>query len=150
MLAGERFSDSPRCVDPVIAAFLRAFNDRLSHRDRQRLIPYAARVVGTRAGRRRQRERLRLCLGFAGLRSPQLARARFGVVLGVTWTFRLTTGAGEYAARVAIADKTVEAGFRLLDELIGGSEPAPLTGTVVISPELGVPGPGAELELQPH
>ncbi len=150
MLAGERFSDSPRCVDPIIAAFLRSFNDRLSHRDRQRLVPSAARGVGTRAGRRRRRERLELCLAFAGLRSHQLARLRFGVVLGVPWTLRLCEGAGEYAARVAIADNSVEAGFRLLDELIGGSEPAPLAGTVVLSPELGVPGPGAELELQPH
>ena len=49
MLAGERFTDKPRCVDPVLAAFLRAFNDRLDHFDRQRLLPYASRAVGTRA-----------------------------------------------------------------------------------------------------
>lgn len=150
MLAGERFSDSPRCVDPVIAAYLRAFNDRLSHRDRQRLVPYAARVVGTRAGRRRRRERMRLCLAFAGLRSHQLARARFALTLGMRWAPRLQAGSAEYAARVAIGDDRVEEGFKLLDELIGGSEPAPLSGAVVLSPELGVPGPGAELELQPH
>ena len=150
MLAGARFSDRPRCVDPVIAAYLRAFNDRLPHRDRQRLMPYAARVVGTRQGRRRRRERLRLCLAFAGLRSNPLARLRFGVVLGARWTVRLECGAGEYAARVAVGDDRVEAGFRLLDELIGGSEPAPLAGAVVLGPELGVPRPGAQLELQPH
>jgi hypothetical protein len=150
MLAGERFTDRPRCVDPVLAAYLRAFNDRLGHRDRQRLVPYAARVVGTRAGRRRQRERARLCLEFAGLRSHTLARARFAVVLGLRWALRAECGAAEHAARVAIAEDRVEAGFGLLEALIGGSEPAPLAGPVVLGPELRVPGPGPQLELQPH
>ena len=150
MLAGERFSDRPRCVDPVIAAYLRSFNDRLGHRDRQRLVPYAARVVGTRAGLRRRRERMRLCLQFAGMRSHAVARARLGLLLGVRWAFHLESGAAEYAARAAIADDRVDAGFALLDALIGGSEPAPLAGPVMLGPELGVPGPGPELELQPH
>ena len=49
MLAGEEFSDDPECVDEVIASFLRSWNDRASYSDRQRLLPYAERVVGTRA-----------------------------------------------------------------------------------------------------
>jgi hypothetical protein len=150
MLAGERFTDKPRCVDPVLAAYLRAFNDRLGHRDRQRLMPYAARVVGTRAGRGRRRERMRMCLAFAGLRSPTLARLRFALVLGLRWGLRAEAGAAEHAARLAIAEDRVEAGFGLLEALIGGSEPAPLPGPVVLGPELGVPGPGPQLELQPH
>ena len=150
MLAGEPFSDSPRCADPVLAAFLRAFNDRLSHRDRQRLVPYAARVVGTRGGRRRRRERLRLCLAFAGLRSHASARLRFAVLLGVRWVFRLERGAGEYAARLAIAQGRVEEGFRLLDDLVGGSEPAAFPGPVVLGPELRVARAGAQLELDPR
>src|SRR3954454_13886856 len=52
MLAGEEFTDRPKCADPVIASFLRAFNDRLDTRQRQRLRPYAAAVVGTRGGGR--------------------------------------------------------------------------------------------------
>ena len=150
MLAGERFSDRPRCVDPVLAAYLRAFNDRLGHRDRQRLVPYAARVVGTRAGRRRRRERMRLCLEFAGIPSWFTARCRIALLLGARSGLRLESGAAEYAARVAIAGDRVEAGFRLLDELIGDSESAPLTGPVVLGPQLGVPGAGPQLELQPH
>ena len=150
MLAGERFSDRPRCVDPVLAAFMRAFNDRLGHRDRQRLMPYAARAVGTRAGRRRSRERARLCLAFANLHSTPLARVVIGLRLGIQWTLRLQTGAAEHAARVAIAEDRIEAGFRLLDELIGGSEPSSLASPVVLGPELRVPGAGPELELQPH
>lgn len=150
MLAGERFSDRPRCVDPVLAAYMRAFNDRLGHRDRQRLMPYAARAVGTRAGRRRSRERARLCLAFANLHATPLARVVIRLRLGLRWTLRLQTGSAEHAARVAIAEDRVEAGFRLLDELIGGSEPSSLAGPVVLGPELRVPGAGPELELQPH
>ena len=52
VIAGEPFSDHPRCVCKVIAAFLRSWNDRASHSARQRLLPYAERVVGSRAARR--------------------------------------------------------------------------------------------------
>ena len=150
MLAGERFSDRPRCVDPVLAAYLRAFNDRLDHVDRQRLLPYASRAVGTRAGRGRRRERLELCLEFSGLRSHLLARLRFGFLLGARWALRLECGAAEHAARTAIAEDRVEAGFALLDSLIGGSEPAPLPGPVVRGPELRIPSARPQLELDPH
>ena len=37
-VAGEPFSDRPRCADPVIATFLRAFNDRLGHDAGDRLL----------------------------------------------------------------------------------------------------------------
>src|SRR4051794_37186964 len=70
MLGGERFSDRPKCVDPVIASFLRAFNDRLDTRARQRLRPYAAAVVGTRGSRRVTRARRARCLEFASGRPP--------------------------------------------------------------------------------
>jgi hypothetical protein len=50
MLAGERFCDHPRSVCPVIAAFLRPYNDRLPDGDRSELLPYAAAVVGSRVG----------------------------------------------------------------------------------------------------
>lgn len=66
MLAGEEFSDRPRCVCPVIAAFLRAWNDRAAHADRQRLRPYAERIVGSRGSRQLTRERREICLQWAG------------------------------------------------------------------------------------
>ena len=47
MLAGERFSDRPRAVCPVIAAFLRTYNDALNDEQRQDLYPIASAVVGT-------------------------------------------------------------------------------------------------------
>nr|MBA3327252.1 hypothetical protein [Solirubrobacterales bacterium] len=67
MLAGEPFSDRPRCVSPVVAGFLRALNDRVPYATRQRLYPYAARAVGTRGDRRVERGRRDLCIARAGV-----------------------------------------------------------------------------------
>ena len=47
MLAGERFSDRPRAVCPVIAGFLRSYNDAVDDDRRQDLFPVASAVVGT-------------------------------------------------------------------------------------------------------
>src|SRR3954447_37115 len=66
VIAGEEFSDRPSCVCPVIGAFLRGWNDRASHTERQRLSPYAARIVGSRSNRRVTRERRDICLEWAG------------------------------------------------------------------------------------
>jgi hypothetical protein len=41
VLAGERFSDSPRCTDPVLAAVARSVNDYTGDTARQRLAPLA-------------------------------------------------------------------------------------------------------------
>ena len=50
MLAGEPFSDRPRCACPVIAAFLRAYGDAIGDARRQDLYRHAAQVVGTAHG----------------------------------------------------------------------------------------------------
>ncbi|MGZ4170664.1 MAG: hypothetical protein ACXVRN_04800, partial [Solirubrobacteraceae bacterium] len=50
MLAEEPFSDHPPSVCPVIAAFLRVYNDAVDDERRQDLYAYAAKVVGSRAG----------------------------------------------------------------------------------------------------
>jgi hypothetical protein len=65
MLAGERFSDRPRSVCPVIGAFLRAYNDRVDDARRQDLYVFAAEAVGTRSDRATRRRRLELCRRFA-------------------------------------------------------------------------------------
>jgi hypothetical protein len=57
MLAGERFSDQPASVCPVIGSFLRAYNDAIDDDRRQDLYAYAAKVVGSRAGEEVQRAR---------------------------------------------------------------------------------------------
>jgi hypothetical protein len=135
IVAGERFSDRPLCVCPVIAGFLRGWNDRSPYADRQRLRPYAARIVGTRADARVTRERRDLCLEWAGadLRHGPVRRflthlrmrARIAVFCGPVEAIRLPVGAGEYAARVLFGRRDVEGGFILLDTMLAlGPPPA--------------------------
>lgn len=61
MLAAEPFSDHPRSVCPVIAASLRAYNDRLQDRWHQDLYAYAANAVGTRSTIAVERRRTEMC-----------------------------------------------------------------------------------------
>ena len=49
MLAGEPFSDHPETACPVIAGFLRVYNDAIDDARRQDLYPLAAAVVGSRS-----------------------------------------------------------------------------------------------------
>src|SRR3954471_6467863 len=62
MLAGEPFTDRPASVCPVIAAFLRSYNDAVDDRRRQDLYRYAAAGVGTRAPAAVMRRRAQRCL----------------------------------------------------------------------------------------
>jgi hypothetical protein len=74
MLAGERFSDRPRCVSPVIGAFLRAYNDLVDDHLRQDLRRYAAETVGTAAAESVEHARARRLTEWAderwGLHPP--------------------------------------------------------------------------------
>jgi len=47
-VAGEPWSDSPKCASPVISAFMRSWNDGLSDDKRQSLKAYIPRLIGTR------------------------------------------------------------------------------------------------------
>ena len=47
-VAGEPWSDHPRCASPIITSFLIGWNDALHDSDRQILKPYIPRIVGTR------------------------------------------------------------------------------------------------------
>jgi len=59
LLAGERFSDYPDSVCPLIGAFLRTYNDCVGDDRRDDLYACAATVVGT--GGRRDASRARAC-----------------------------------------------------------------------------------------
>jgi hypothetical protein len=65
MLADEPFSDRPETASPVIAAFLRTYNDGVDDELRQDLYPLAALIVGTAGGRALEEERASRCLAFA-------------------------------------------------------------------------------------
>jgi hypothetical protein len=136
LIGGERFTDRPRCVDPVIGGFLRTWNDGVGYADRQRLEPYASLVVGTGGYRRISRIRRDLCLSYAGakLDSAPLRRAatrlrmraRIAWSVGVFPAIWLKEGAGAYAARACFARGGSEQAFALLDRLLAvGSSPSP-------------------------
>src|SRR3954447_17057784 len=46
ILAGESFSDAPRCVDPELASVLRSVNDNTPNAERARLVPLLGRAIG--------------------------------------------------------------------------------------------------------
>ncbi len=136
LIANEDFSDHPRCVCPVVGAFLRGWNDRAPHAQRQRLGPYAARIVGSRSTPRVTRERRDLCLEWAGAYRRTGARgamARLGSRLrvaaacGLVAVARFDEGAGDYAARIAAARDDEEAALELLEALLAlGEQPWPV------------------------
>ena len=146
LLAGEKFSDHPRCVCDVVAAFMRSLNDRLAHADRQRLIPYASRALGTNAGRAPTRERRDLCLAWAGAKTGggplrrlagRLAvRLRILAVVGLRQALRLDEGAGVLAARTVFARDGARSACALLDRLLA-------TGEELEAAPLADPVPGA-------
>jgi hypothetical protein len=128
LMAREPFSDRPRCVCVVIAAFLRGWNDRAGHADRQALRPYARRIVGSRSRRSVTRRRRDICLTWAGadLTGNWASRAirRWGMrfrilaLVGVRAAMRLNEGAGEVASRVVFSRYDSETGLRLVDTLL--------------------------------
>lgn len=123
MLAGEPFSDRPASSCPVVAGFLRAYNDRVDDERRQDLYRYAAEVVGTRGSAEVERARERRCLEWADARRRErswplrwVTRASPAVVdrrLGLD-------AAGTYAARSIRrhTERTHTAALALIDELI--------------------------------
>ena len=74
MLAGERFTDRPASVCPIVAALLRAYNDNVDQRRRNELYGYAAEAVGTRGDFDLQRRRARSALTWAQRRYAQRRR----------------------------------------------------------------------------
>jgi hypothetical protein len=68
MLAGEPFSDHPAAVSPVIAAFLRLYNDGIDDGRRADLLRFAAAAVGTRASADVESIRCAMCRSWARAR----------------------------------------------------------------------------------
>jgi hypothetical protein len=128
MIGGEKFTDRPDCVCPVVGSFLRCWNDGVGYADRQRLEPYASLMVGTGGYRRISRIRRDICLSYAGAdldRGPlgRVAarlrmRARIAWAVGIFPSIWLKEGAGAYAARVCFARGGSKEAFALLDRLL--------------------------------
>ena len=65
LLAGAPFSDSPACVCPALAAFVRGYNDRIDDRRRQDLIALAPDLVDSRGDGALIDEHAVRCVDFA-------------------------------------------------------------------------------------
>jgi len=123
MLAHEPFSDHPASVCPILAAFLRSYNDHVDDQRRRDLYGYAARAVGTCGGDACERRRAQMCMAWArtSCRRPPLR---------VRVLHRLLRSQGPdidavYAARAAAADPACHhAVLLLLDRLIDPGPPA--------------------------
>ncbi|HEY1276172.1 MAG TPA: hypothetical protein VGF25_14755 [Thermoleophilaceae bacterium] len=122
MLAGERFSDHPRSVCPLIGAFLRAYNDLLDDDRRQDLYAYAAEAVATKGDRATRRARAELCQAFLDRyeTAKPPASVRFWGPAGCR-----TEVLGQRAAMAAAADDGAGHGvaLTLLDALIASGRP---------------------------
>lgn len=123
MLAGEPFSDRPASVCPVVAGFLRAYNDRIDDDRRQDLYRYASEAVGTRADAEVERERERRCLAWAETMRQQRPRPLRWVTRSSSASVDRRLGldaAGTYAARSIRrhGDRTHVAALALVDELL--------------------------------
>ncbi len=128
MLAGEPFSDRPSSVCPVIAGFMRAYNDRVDDERRQDLYRYASEAVGTRGTPEVEHTRERRCLEWAEAMRRQRRRP-------LRWVARSGPGsvdrrlgldaAGTYAARSIRrhGDRTHAGALALIDELIAMGRP---------------------------
>jgi hypothetical protein len=129
VLAGDPFSDRPPSVCPVLAAFLRIYNDRIDDVRRQDLIAFAPRIAESVVTRRQRRMRADLCV--ATIRPLRGGRGR-----------RLpgrSTMAAAWAARHAPLEEH-ERVLWLLDRLLAIGEPttpagAP-TGAEAVEPAL--------------
>lgn len=162
MLAGERFSDRPASVCPVIGAILRAYNDNTEEALRQDLYRFAADVVGTRASFELQHRRATLALAWGRARHDARGRLRRQPPApDADWSPELVA---EYVIRSLGRRITADvhgAMLGLLDELIAlGSEsqliehlPQPVEdrsrSEEVLVPEAGKRSVPARLELLP-
>ncbi len=76
MLAGERFSDHPVSVCPIVGAILRAYNDDIDEGRRPDLYRYAAESVGTRGSYALQLRRARHAIAWARMVYSKRGRLR--------------------------------------------------------------------------
>jgi len=126
MLAAEPFSDEPSCVCPVIAEFLRTYNDRVDDDRRQDLYGFAALAVCTRESPAVERRRANRCLEWwleqAAPRHRQLRRALWK--LTPSSAMRDIEIAHRAARWAAASDDRHAAALALVEALVGS---APIT-----------------------
>lgn len=137
MLAGECFSDRPRAVCPVIAGFLRAYNDALDDDRRQDLYPVASAVVGTvTADEQVIAARVHLIAEWAREQVAGRRRRRFLVGPGPVWVDE--SQGGEIGVRAVHA-------VRRIDDVVHASALALVERLIAYRPGSFPTGPGCDL-----
>jgi hypothetical protein len=123
LLADEPFSDEPHCVCPVIAEFLRTYNDQVDDERRQDLYAYASLVVGTRDETAVERRRADLCLDWwlAASSPRRLQLKRFLWMLPPTSAARDIEIAHRTARWAAASPDRHADALKLVDTLVGQS-----------------------------
>ena len=121
MLAGQRFSDHPPTVCPVIAGFLRGYNDLMPEQDLPELYPIAALVVGSAGPKWVRRERARRLIEWSREPGGRGRRRRFYLRFE-TWDL-IALPAVKAALRLDPERRRVEVA-RLVDELVAIGERA--------------------------
>ena len=146
MLADEPFSDHPASVCPVIASFLRAYNDSIDDRRRQDLYDYAARVVGSRGSANAQRVRAdRLLTWVAELRRRRWTRVLLPAPLRMIGLHREPPvhAVGTYAVHAIPrhTDETHAQALAMVDELLAIRDARPPVPSAHVEPRIEVPDP---------
>ncbi len=101
MLAGERYSDRPRCACPALTAFLRGYNDGLDDELRQDLFALASEVVGTRRGEAVTTNRGDELVALAWRYERRAGPLRLGPVLNYPTRLARYEAAGSHLGRCA-------------------------------------------------
>lgn len=101
MLAGERYSDRPKCLCPALAAFVRGYNDGLDDRRRQDLIALAPDLVDTRRGEAVTTARGEALVQLAWDYEHRVGPLRFGPIVNYAGRFNRYEAAGAHLGRCA-------------------------------------------------
>lgn len=101
MLAGERYSDRPKCSCPALTAFLRGYNDGLDDDRRQDLIALAPELVGTRRGEAWTTARGDELVGLAWSFERRVGPVRLGPVMNFPRRLEQYEAAGHHLGRCA-------------------------------------------------
>lgn len=143
MLAGEPFSDQPLCVCPVIAAFLRTYNDAIDDGRRQDLYRYAAIAIGTRGSRSIQQERIERCLAWGEQTQAQRSwlQRRFAPVKAPRRPGPTAAAAGSFAARTITrhTDDTHARALAFIEQLCAMTMAATVDTGLTATPANAIP-----------
>jgi hypothetical protein len=136
MLAGQRFTDHPATVSPVIGAFLRGYNDGLDDELRQTLKRYAAESLETAADPETEDWRRRMVAEqVSGVFRRRLMTA--WIVASAASDDTAVAYAGRAVGRKVARDDDVELHARtleLVDRLIAASDDGQSSASASMTP----------------